>query len=289
MNKPDYLAPQSLAEALQTLGQLSEGVQIIAGGTDLIPRMRSRMIEPSLLVDLRLLGLGGIEMLGDGIRLGASTTHTEVLESELLAEHCPALIESAKDIAGPPIRNRGTVGGNLVNASPAADLVPPLMVYDAVVVLAKADTQRDVSLADFFTGPGSTVLEADEIMTEIRIPAISQNTSSSFIKLGKRRAMAIAVVSAAARLTLDDGGKISQARIALGSVAPTPVRAVEAEAVLIGQLPSVELFTEAGNVARTEASTITDIRASGEYRSKMVSVLTRRALVAAWEQIEEGV
>ena len=289
MNKPDYLAPQSLSEALKTLGKQAEGVQIIAGGTDLIPRMRSRMIEPSLLVDLRLLGLGGIEMLGDGIHLGASTTHTEVPESELLAEHCPALIEAAWDIAGPPIRNRGTVGGNLVNASPAADLAPPLLVYDAVIVLAKADTQRDVPLADFFTGPGSTVLAADEILTEIRIPFAPKNTSSAFIKLGKRRAMAIAVVSAAARLTLDESGKIPQARIALGSVAPTPIRAVKAEAVLMGQSPSVEVFIEAGNVARTEASPISDIRASGEYRAKMVSVLTRRALAAAWKQIEEGV
>lgn len=284
MNKPDYLAPTSLEEALETVGQQTEGVQIIAGGTDLVPRMRSRVIEPKLLVDLRLLNLDGIEKTADGIRIGASATHTDILESDLLAEHCPALCEAAADIAGPPIRNRGTVGGNLVNASPAADLAPPLLVYDAVVILAKAGSKREIPLVDFFTGPGQTVLAADELLTEIRIPAVPPNTTSKFIKLGKRKAMAVAVVSAAARLTIDQAGKISQARIALGSVAPTPIRARKAEASLEGQSPSSDLFTEAGQIARSESSPISDIRASGSYRKKMVAVLTRRALEAAWQQ-----
>jgi carbon-monoxide dehydrogenase medium subunit len=284
MNKPDYLAPTSLEEALETVGQQTEGVQIIAGGTDLVPRMRSRVIEPKLLVDLRLLNLDGIEKTAYGIRIGASATHTDILESDLLAEHCPALCEAAADIAGPPIRNRGTVGGNLVNASPAADLAPPLLVYDAVVILAKAGSKREIPLVDFFTGPGQTVLAADELLTEIRIPAVPPNTTSKFIKLGKRKAMAVAVVSAAARLTIDQAGKISQARIALGSVAPTPIRARKSEASLEGQSPSSDLFTEAGQIARSESSPISDIRASGSYRKKMVAVLTRRALEAAWQQ-----
>ncbi len=289
MNKPDYLAPRSLAEALKALGEKPNGVQIIAGGTDLIPRMRSGVVEPSLLVDLRLLGLDGIEMHGNGIRMGASTTHTGVLESALLAEYCPALVESAKDIAGPPIRNRGTVGGNLVNASPAADLAPPLLVYDALVVLAQSDFESEVSIAEFFTGPGQTMLAMGEILTEVRIPAIPKRTSSAFIKLGKRRAMAIAVVSAAARLTLNEVGVITQARIALGSVAPTPIRSMKAEASLIGQTPNADLFAEAGQIASTEVTPISDLRASGEYRGKMVAVLTRRALAACWKRIEEGV
>jgi carbon-monoxide dehydrogenase medium subunit len=246
--------------------------------------MRSRVIEPKLLVDLRLLNLDGIEKTADGIRIGASATHTDILESDLLAEHCPALCEAAADIAGPPIRNRGTVGGNLVNASPAADLAPPLLVYDAVVILAKAGSKREIPLVDFFTGPGQTVLAADELLTEIRIPAVPPNTTSKFIKLGKRKAMAVAVVSAAARLTIDQAGKISQARIALGSVAPTPIRARKAEASLEGQSPSSDLFTEAGQIAGSESSPISDIRASGSYRKKMVAVLTRRALEAAWQQ-----
>jgi carbon-monoxide dehydrogenase medium subunit len=288
MNKPNYLAPQTLVEALETIGQQTEGVQIIAGGTDLIPRMRTRMVKPSLLVDLRLLGLSGIEIVGDRIRIGASTTHTDILESDLLAEHCPAMVQAARDIAGPPIRNRGTVGGNLVNASPAADLAPPLLIYDGIAVLAKAGTEREVPLAEFFTGPGETVLAPDEILTEIKIPSIPSNTASAFIKLGKRKAMAIAVVSAAVRLTLEEGGRIAQARIALGSVAPIPLRAVQAEAELEGQEPNENLFAEAGQVASSEASPISDIRASADYRKKMVSVLTRRALTTAWDRLREG-
>jgi carbon-monoxide dehydrogenase medium subunit len=247
MNKPDYLAPQTLAEALDALGKHPHGVQLIAGGTDLVPQMRSKMVQPELLVDLRLLGLEGIEMTGDGIRIGARATHTDILESDLLAEHCPALVESAADIAGPPIRNRGTVGGNLVNASPAADLAPPLLVYDAQAVLASSRGERSVPLEEFFTGPGGTVLSDDEILTEVYIPPVAPNSSSKFIKLGKRKAMAVAVVSVAARLTLDDSGSISQARVALGSVAPIPMRALKAEAVLEGHPPSAELFAEAEN------------------------------------------
>ena len=289
MNKPDYLAPQTLTEALNALGKLPDGAQIIAGGTDLIPRMRSRMVEPALLVDLRLLGLEGIEILGDRIHIGASTTHTGILESNLLAQHCPAIVEAARDIAGPPVRNRGTVGGNLVNASPAADLVPPLLAHDAVAIVASAGAEREVPLDEFFTAPGGTVLESDERLKEIIIPTIQPNTTSTFIKLGKRKAMAIAVVSVAARLTLDAAGEISQARIALGSVAPTPMRAVKAESLLAGQAPNVELFAEAGQAASAESSPISDLRASGEYRKKMVAVLTRRALAAAWDHLKERV
>jgi len=288
MNKPEYLAPQSIDEALAALGRGSEGTRIIAGGTDLIPRMRARMVEPSTLVDLRLLGLDSIDIIGNRIHIGARTTHTGVLESEILAQHCPAIITAAQDIAGPPIRNRGTVGGNLVNASPAADLATPLLAHDAVAVLAKAGAEREVPLAEFFTGPGATVLDADELLKEIHIPTLSENTTSAFIKLGKRKAMAIAVVSVAARLTLDEVGKILEARIALGSVAPIPMRAVKAEAVLEGQEPSAEFFAEAGQVASAEASPISDLRASGDYRKKMVAVLTRRALAAAWQQFGEG-
>lgn len=286
MNKPDYLAPTELNEALEVLARQRDGTHIIAGGTDLVPRMRSRIVEPSLLLDLRLLALDGIELDGDGIRIGARATHTDILESSLLAEYCPALCEAARDIAGPPIRNRGTVGGNLVNASPAADLAPPLMVYDARVVLVRTDSNREVPLEDFFTAPGQSVLSPDEILTEVRIPSPPARTAARFIKLGKRKAMAVAVVGVAARLTLDEDGSISQSRIALGSVAPTPMRALQAEAALQGQTPGVEIFREAGRIAMGECAPISDIRASGDYRRKMVGVLTRRALEAAWQQLD---
>ena len=287
MNHPDYLSPQTLQEALETLVGQTEGAQIIAGGTDLIPRMRARMVAPHLLVDLRLLGLDGIEIVEDQIHIGARTTHTEILQSAVLTEHCPALVDSARDFAGPPVRNRGTIGGNLVNASPAADMAPPLLANDAVVAVAHVNGERLVPLVEFFTGPGQTVLAPNEILTEIRIPVMPPHTSSTFIKLGKRKAMAVAVVSVAARLTLDESGRIAQARIALGSVAPIPMRAVQAEAMLEGQRPSEDLFAEAGQLASAASSPISDIRASGDYRKKMVAVLSRRALGIAWHDLEK--
>jgi carbon-monoxide dehydrogenase medium subunit len=286
MGKPEYLAPQTLEEALETLARQSEGVKIIAGGTDLIPRLRSGILRPNVLVDLRKLPLDRIETRAGWMHIGARATHTDLLTSELFAYHCPALVEAAKEIAGPPIRNRGTVGGNLVNASPAADLSLPLLVYDACVMLVKAGSQREVLLEDFFTGPGQTVITADEILTEICLPMPPSRTSSSFIKLGKRKAMAIAVSSVATRLTLDADGKIAQARIALGSVAPRPLRAKTAESLLINNAPGIELFAGAAHAASMESSPISDLRASADYRKQMVAVLTRRSLLVCWQRLE---
>ncbi len=286
MNKPDYLAPKTLSEALDALKKQKEKGKIIAGGTDLVPRMRAGVVNPEQLIDLRLLGLDDIKTEKDWIHIGAGVTHTEILESDLLREHFPALVEAASEIAGPPIRNRGTLGGNLVNASPAADMAAPLIVYDAVAVIENEKSERSVPLGDFFTGPGQTVLKPEEILTEIRVPVVPPRTAAIFIKLGKRKAMAIAVVSAAVRLTLAKDGKITQARIALGSVAPVPLRAAKAEKILEGQTPTEELFADAGEKASDESSPISDLRASAEYRKKMVAVLTRRALVSAWQQLK---
>ena len=285
MGKPDYIAPQTVDEALETLAKQSSGAKIIAGGTDLLPRMRSGIMNPALLVDLCRLPLNHIEIKSGWLHIGARVTHSEILGSELLAVHCPALVEAAKAIAGPPIRNRGTIGGNIINASPAADLAPPLLVYDAIVLLVKADAERVVPLAELFIGPGRTILSSDEILTEIRVPLPPPDTASNFVKLGKRRAMAIAVASAATRLTLDGDGIIFLARVALGSLAPKPMRSIGAESLLQGKAPGMEIFTEAARVASLESSPITDLRASAEYRKKMVAVLVRRSLDATWGQL----
>ena len=289
LKKPDYSAPRTLGEALTVLGESPERAQVIAGGTDLIPRMRARMVEPDLLLDLCWLSLDHIEADKNWISIGACVTQTAIIESTLLAHHYQILVEAAREMAGPPIRNRATIGGNLVNASPAADLAPPLLVYDASVVLARTGSERQMSLHEFFTGPGMTVLAPNELLTEVRLPHLPANSSAKFIKLGNRKAMAVAVVDVAARLTLDEDGRISQARIALGSVAPNPIRAMKAEGLLEGGSPSEDLFAKAGRVASDESSPISDIRASAEYRKKMVAVLTRRALMAAWERLQEEV
>ena len=288
MKRTDYLTPRTLEETLKALRLRRKGAQIIAGGTDLIPRIRSGSVKPSILIDLRLLKLNHITVERNFIRIGACATHTEFLESSSLSKYLPMLVETAKEIAGPPVRNRGTIGGNLVNASPAADFASPLLVYDARVALQNWFEERVIPLEDFFVQPGKTVLKSDEMLTEIIIPSVPRDTGAKFIKLGKRKAMAIAVASVAVRLTVEKG-VISIARIALGSVAPTPIRAKNAEAFLVGKIPDEKIFAEAGQIASSESSPISDIRASENYRKKMVSVLTRRALMDAWSQINERI
>ncbi len=286
MNKPDYLAPATFTEAFQALGKKKIKAMIIAGGTDLLVRMRAGAIKPDLLVDLCKLDLDRIEEREDRITIGARATHTDILHDPLLAENFPALVDAAGKIAGPPIRNRGTLGGNLVNASPAADLATPLLGYDAAAIITSKEGDREIALVDFFTGPGETVLKQGEILKEISIPKPPPGTEAAFLKLGKRKAMAIAVVSVAARLTFEEDGMISQARIALGSVAPVPFRATKAESALIGKNPGARLFAEVGEIARAESSPISDLRSTADYREKMVAVLTKRALAAALLQME---
>lgn len=286
MKNSDYLTPETLEETLKTLRIRGEGARIIAGGTDLIPRIRSGLLKPSLLIDIRLLSLNYIKLERDLIRIGACVTQTDILESTLLSRHLPMLVETAREIAGPSVRNRGTIGGNLVNASPAADFASPLLVYDARVVLKRLGSERVIPLEDFFTQPGKTVTRSDEVLTDIIVPLLPPSTGTKFIKLGKRLAMAISVVSVAVRLTLEKD-VISISRIALGSVAPTPIRAKNAEAFLQGKIPNEKIFTEAAEIANSDSSPISDIRASENYRKKMVSVLTRRALMDAWSRIIE--
>ncbi len=286
MNKPEYLAPKTLEEAFEALKSNPDGTMIIAGGTDMVPRMRAGVFKPDLLVDLRLLALDEITLEDDFVRIGAYVTHSDILGSQLLSDQFPALVEAAKDIAGPPIRNRGTLGGNLVNASPAADLATPLIAYDALAVIADQSGERDVPLSRFFTGPGKTVLKPEEILTAIKIQKISSKTGAKFTKLGKRKAMAIAVVSAAVRISLNEEGKIQTARIALGSVAPVPLRVPKAEEVLEGKTPDEKLFANAGQTASEQCTPISDLRSTGDYRKKMVAVLVRRALSAAWENLQ---
>ena len=289
MKEIDYLTPESLEDTLEILSIRGDEARIIAGGTDLIPQMRSGLLKPSLLIDPRLLSLDYINLDNNIIRIGACTTHTDILESGILVKYLRLLGETASEIAGPPVRNRGTIGGNLVNASPAADFAAPLLVYDAQLVLKRWGSARVVPVDGFFTQPGKTIMKSDEIITEICVPLLPHGTGTKFIKLGKRKAMAISVVSVAVSITKDNNGAISIARIALGSVAPTPIRVKSAEAFLLVNPPNDDVFAEAGEIAASESSPISDIRASDSYRKRMVSVLTKRALIDAWNRIRQGI
>jgi carbon-monoxide dehydrogenase medium subunit len=288
MLHPDYSAPATVEELLSALRQSAGEAKLVAGGTDLIPRMRSGQQAPKTLIDLRRLPLRYVEEDGNETRLGALATHTQLSQSRQLKSRYPALVSACQQVGAPPVRNRGTLGGNLANASPAADTAPPLLVYDAQVCLAGLDGDRWMNLEDFFLGPGQTALQSNEFVREIRIPMPPARTAAHFIKLGKRQAMAIAVVGVAVRLSLDETGIVSQARIALGSVAPTPRRAAAAEAVLQSNRLGIDTIRDAARAAREAASPISDLRASAEYRRQMVEVLVGRALTLAQAQLSEG-
>ena len=280
MDVPAYTAPATLEDALRLKTEVGADARVIAGGTDLILKMRDRVYLPTLLIDLQNVSLDEISLGADSVDIGASVTQSQLLESADINSLYPALAEACREFAGPPIRNRGTVGGNIVNASPAADLIPPLMVYDARVELASSSSTREVALAEFFEGPGKTIIAPHEILTKVRLPKLKSATAATFIKLGQRRSMAISMVSVATRLTLDGNGLLSDARIVMGSVAPTPLRARAAEKSLIGFSPSDELLERAANEASEEATPISDVRASESYRNNMTAVLVQRALLA---------
>lgn len=284
--KPEYLAPPTLEEAVQRLCADPQAA-IIAGGTDLIPELRLGKRRPPLLVDLRRLPLDGIEAVEGRLRLGAGLTHARLCAAPQVQRCLPMLAAACAEIGGPPVRSRATLGGNLCTASPAADTIPPLLAYDAEVELFGPAGARRLPLEQFLLGPRRTALEVGEILTAVSVPLPPERSAGRFIKLGKRNAMAIAVVSVAARLDLDDRGAVRAARVALGSVAPTPIRAA-AEAALVGGRPSPDLFVSAGALAAQSAAPISDVRAAADYRRRMVAVLTRRALAAAWRSLQEG-
>ena len=285
MTSPEYTAPANLADALRVKKELGADARVIAGGTDLILRMRDAVLAPSLLIDLRHISLNRIEISNDAMRLGAFVSLSQLLESTDIEKYFPALPAACREFAGPPIRNRGTLGGNIVNASPAADLVPPLIAYDASISLQSSNGDRVLPLADFFTGPGQSVIKPDEILTEISLPLLPPSSAATFLKLGQRRSMAISQVNLTTRLTVDDSAATTEARIVLGAVAPVPMRATAAEEILLGKELTDESIGAAAAKAREEVTPISDVRASLAYRLEMTEVLVRRALNATRDQL----
>jgi carbon-monoxide dehydrogenase medium subunit len=288
MFRADYESPASLEELLSVLHQNAGEAKVIAGGTDLIPQMRLGKLSPKVLVDPQRIPSAGIAETEDSLLLGPLLTHTQVINSPLLKREYHALVEACQQVGGPPIRNRGTVAGNLANASPAADSALPLLIYDASVLVTSLAAEREIPLNEFYLGPGQTQLSPGEFIYQIRIPKTPPRSHAIFLKLGNRKAMAIAVASLAVRISLDERGKVSQARLALGSVAPTPLRAYQAEAMLQSNSLNAGTIQLAAEAARDAASPISDLRASADYRSKMVTVLVRRALDQICAEIAEA-
>ncbi|MCL5961070.1 MAG: xanthine dehydrogenase family protein subunit M [Chloroflexi bacterium] len=277
----EYRVPESLQEACSMLAEYGSRAKVLAGGSDLLVKMKNGLMKPEFLVSLKNCDeLKGIRYeAGRGVVIGARSTHNEVMDSQVLQERYLSVCEAAHSMAAYQVRNLGTIGGNLVNAVPSADMPPILVALDARVRIVGRGRERTIPLEDFFLGPGKVVLEGDEIVTEIIIPD-QPATGSNYIKFGLRKAGALAVAGVATSVAVG-GDVMNDVRIVLGAVAPVPLRAREAESVLRGQKISQELIDQAGKVAAEESKPINDIRGSAEYRRNLVEVLTRRSLRAA--------
>jgi carbon-monoxide dehydrogenase medium subunit len=283
----DYLAPESLEEALAILRERGNGCKLLAGGTDLVVQMKEAGLHPSYVVSLRRLReLRGIAFdERQGLRIGAMTTMAEVEQHPGLQRRYAVLVDGARILGSVQTRNMATLGGNVCNAAPSADTAPPLLVLGARADIAGPGGRRQVPLEQFFTGPGQTVLGRDEILAGLLIPTPASRTGACYERHTPRAEMDIAVVGEAALVTLEPGGDlIREARIALGAVAPTPVRAPEAEASLAGQPPSEEAFQRAAELAAGAARPISDVRASAAFRRHLVQVMTARCLRRAVER-----
>ena len=278
MKSFDFFEPTTLAEASRLFAE--EHAQLLAGGTDLVIGMKASTETPQSVISLqKIQGLDSITSDSDGgITIGAMTKVREVELSDDVQKYHTALAEGASEIGSIQIRNLATIGGNIAHASPAADTVAGLLVADAQVDIASADGGRSVPINELFTGPGQTVLKPGEIITQFRLP--NPASGSHYIKHKIREVMDLAFIGVASAVNIDNG-TITDARIGLAAVAPTPIRATEAEDLLKGKEITAELLEQAGEAAATATSPISDLRCSAEHRKEMVNVLTRRTLQLA--------
>jgi len=280
----DFYQPATLQEASRLLKDNGPGGRFLAGGTDLVIAMKEKGLLPKYIVDLkRLPGLAGIRENSDGsISLGALTTMYAMETSALIKRKFPFLAQSAAEVGSIQIRNRATIGGNMANATPSADTAPALIALDASAKIASASGERTINLADFFKGPGQNAMSADEILTEVTIPRPAANLVGEYIKFSPREMMDLAYVGVAVAYNLGaNDKKCDAARIVLGAVAPTPIRAKRAEAVLEGQVLTEALAEKVGQISAEEAKPISDVRSSADYRRAMVGAMTKRALLNA--------
>ncbi len=279
-----YFTPTSLDEAVELLARYAPRARIVAGGTDLLLELRrGQRPDVDALIDItRIPGVDRIWEDEDGwVHLGPGVTHNQVLATPWLREKAFPLVRACWEIGAPALRNRATVAGNLITASPANDTISPLMAMGARVTLRSARGERVVPLHEFYTGVRRTVMQPDELLVDIAFPALKPNQVGTFRKLGLRKAQAISVVNVTALITwADDGQTVEDAAITLGSVAPTIVHATEAEAYLRGKPLTEATIAEAARLAVQAARPIDDVRGTAAYRRRMVEVYTRRALEA---------
>ncbi|MCP3940666.1 MAG: xanthine dehydrogenase family protein subunit M [Desulfobacteraceae bacterium] len=282
----EFHEPLSIKDALKLKKSLGEDAKLLAGGTDLLVHLKKKLITTNNLISLSgIKALSLITKEKNAVIIGSCTTMTQLSSTPIIQKNFPALKAGCDNLGTHLIRNRATIGGNACNASPAGDTLPALLIYDALALLETSDKKREIPMADFFTGPGKSCIQPDEILTGFRLPIPGKNSGAHYIQLGKRKSSEINLVNVAAFLKYDpDTKKIIDARIALGSVAATPIRSPKAESTLMGQTPEEACFFAAGEMARREdCHPIDDFRGSARYRQAMVGVLTKRTLTRAYE------
>jgi CO/xanthine dehydrogenase FAD-binding subunit len=274
-----FTSAVTLEEALAAIGT---GARPVAGGTDLVVGARQGKAPlPGAIVAIdRIEDLGGIAAGDDGLRLGALATHDEIVASPVIRERFTALADASAIVGSHATRAHGTIGGNVMNASPAMDTGGPLLCFDASAIMRSGSGERTVSLGELWTGPGATIADPGELLVGIRAPSPEPVTGSAYVRLEYRRQMEIAVVGATAVVRLD-AGSVTHARVAITALAPTIRRVPEAEAALVGSDGGDEPVAAAARAAAAGSSPITDVRGSADYRSAMAEVIARRAIVAA--------
>jgi CO/xanthine dehydrogenase FAD-binding subunit len=281
MHRFDYYEPKTVEEACRLLVEFGGDASIFAGGTDLIPKMKNGLIRPKCIVNIKKIpDLDFVK--GDGetvLSIGALTLISELATHPLLLERFPVIATAARSIGSLQVRNLATLGGNLCNAAPSADMAPGLLVMDAFVKVTGPSGDREMPLEEFFIGSGRVNLRKGELLTEIHVPFPSANTKQLYLKHSVRRAMDIAIVGVAVSLSFEEEtGVCRKARIALGAVAPTPVRAKSTEEIILGKRLGRIPLTMVGDTVSREVAPITDVRGSAGYRSDMVSKLTIKAI-----------
>ena len=283
----EFFEPTTIQEASSLLTQYDSKAKLLAGGTDVIIEMKARTSTPEYVISLeKIPGLDDVTYNeGDGLRIGAMTKMRTLEKDPIVRERYTALAEGASEVGGIQIRHLATIGGNISHGSPAADTAAPLFVLETQVKIASADGERTVPIEEFFLGPGQTVLKTGEIVTAFECPPRGANEGSQYIKQKIREVMDLAFVGVASSAKSDNGA-VADVKIGLAAVAPTPIRATDAEAIINGNALTAALLEQAGSAASAQSSPISDLRCSAEYRREIVGVLTRRTLQAAADRAQ---
>ena len=280
-----YFQPKSVKECLALLKEYGADAKVLAGGTDLVPRLKNGQLHPVAVIGMMdIPGIDAIDVTDEGLTLGTLANLRKISLDQRLEKDYKVIMEACGHVSSMQVRNIATIGGNACNASPSADAIHGLLLYDAVANIASEDSMREVPLHEFFKGPGKTVLGTGDLLLSFSVPAPKAHTGASYQKYAIRGDSDISIVGAGARLTLDNDGAVAEARISLASVAPTPLRMFEAENMLVGSKLDAEAIEKAAEICSNQVSPITDQRATREYRIEMVRVWVRHALEQALER-----